>query len=149
MTENFIVLSSPHLPKVVPKIPVFSLVKNTVSSSFFPDVSHFQGCEALQLKFLSVFRHSNDRLCALCPLPKECSINCVFSLEWSSRQALVPCSWCLYTRYGCNLTDTTPGYCQVTNLELVRHMLQAPSQSQGGVALWLTGQLQNVKHLQG
>lgn len=34
MTENFIVLSSPHLLKIVPKIPVFSLVKSTVNSSF-------------------------------------------------------------------------------------------------------------------
>lgn len=138
VAESFIILFTPHLSKVVPNIPVFSLVKTTVNSSFSPNVLYLQGCEALQLKFSSVFTQSNDRLCAFCPPPRECSFSCVFSQEWSSRQALVPCSWCPYTRYDCSLTDTSPGYFQVTDLQLLSHILQAPSQSQGGVALWLT-----------
>lgn len=65
MTENFILLSSIHLPNIFLMTPVFSFVNSTVNISFFPDVSHFQGCEALQLKFLNVFGHNNDSLCAL------------------------------------------------------------------------------------
>lgn len=70
-SKNFITLSSAPLPNPLSKMFGFFLVKSKINNSFSQMTHISRDLRFCSLNLLSVFRHNNAKLCALCLLPQE------------------------------------------------------------------------------